>query len=334
MSDRTRVGPWPDRDDSPQPAFLAPGARGRRFTLIGMRRPQLRTIVGLLAAASVSCVAHPRGPTTMVSNTGQQRPLPRTELQVISAQAAAARGLEGRPISRDFGAGQDGTKLVAELLSDAEKQGAQAVGQIGITLIASHADGPMACRTDILPETISETRSIPASRRLVPVQRPVSRLVTEQQYRCHMVSEPHTRSVTESRQECHMVSHPVTRTRTTYSYQYDSFTHSSRSVPRTETYTAYESRNECRSVPHYTTRTENVMRSECRMEPMTHTVTRYEFQYETQYVPPRLETIAHHRLRESEPTCLALDPTGDRPATATNRIEATFYFPANAPARP
>jgi hypothetical protein len=267
----------------------------------------------------------------MVTKEGARQPLPRTEVQVVAAEDATRRGLVGRPQSREFGEGQDGTTLVSDLLTEAQRQGAVAVSDIGVTLISQGPEGPLGCRTSILPETVAESRTIPAGTTMVPVQKPVSRLVTESEYRCHMVSHPETRSVTESHQSCQSVSHPVTRTRTTYSYQYDSFTHSSRSVPRTESYTTYESRYECRSEPRSVTRTEYVSRNECHMEPVTHTVTRYEFQYETRYVPPRLETITHHRLHESEPACEALVPPAGAPGAPapplpSNRIEATFYF--------
>jgi hypothetical protein len=272
----------------------------------------------------------------MVSTSGKQTPMRPTEVRVVAAADATTAGWVARPVSHTFGAGRDGTELVSSLISEAERQGALAISDIAITLGAPAENGPTECRTSILPETISETHYTAPTHRMVPVQKPVSRMVTESQYRCHMESHPETRSVTEYTQRCQSVSRPVTRTRTTYSYQYDSFTHSSRSVPRTESYTSYESHQECHSEPQHRTRTENVMKNVCRSEPVSHMVTRYEFQYETQYVPPRLETLTHHRLREATPVCYALEaPAGaaeGEPAPAVaekpaNRIEAVFYFP-------
>jgi len=314
--------------------------------------------VGLLPAiAFVGCVP-PQGPTAMVSKSGKQTPMRPSEVRVVAAVEAAAAGWTGRPVSRTFGAGRDGTELVSTLLAEAERGGAVAVSDITITLAASTEDGPAECRTQILPERVSETRLTPATHRLVPVQRMVSRMVTEPQYRCHMESRPETRSVTTYELRCRSVSRPVTRTRTTYSHQYDSRTRSSRSVPRTESYTTYESRQECHSEPVHRMKTETVMKNVCRHETTTRTVTRYEHHWQSQYVPPRLETLTHHRLREGTPDCYALNPpaaaaapaapeanadagTGastsvdagagagvaPQPPAPANRIEAVFYFP-------
>ena len=269
-------------------------------------------------------------------------------MRVVAAGEAASAGWLGRPVAHTFGPGRDGTELVSALISEAEQQGAVAISDIAITLAAPGDDGPTECRTQILPETVSETRLTPARHRMVSLHKPVSRLVTEPHYRCHMESRPETRSVTEYEQRCRSVSRPVTRTRTTYSHQYDSRTRSSRSVPRTESYTTYESRQECRSEPVHRTRTHNVMKNVCRYETVTHTVTRYEHQWQSQYVPPRLETFTHHRLREGTPDCYALErpgaapasdadsgpdaavavaPASPPPAPPANRIEAVFYFP-------
>ena len=253
---------------------------------------------------------------------------------VVSADEAARRGLVAHPLSRDFGPDEDGTKLVDDLLAEAKRQGATAVSDISVSLASRAAEGPVACRTEILPETVAETRTIPGGSQLVSVQRPVQRMVTESEYRCHTTSHPgDARSTTEYHQSCHTVSRPVSRTRTTYSYQYDSFTHSSRSVPHTQSYTEYQSHQECRSEPQLKTRTESVSRNECRMEPVTHMVTRYEFQLESRYVPPRLETFTRFRLHETEPQCALVAPAAAPPAGAAdtpplpaNHIDAVLYF--------
>jgi hypothetical protein len=244
---------------------------------------------------------------------------------VISADEASSSKLVGRPFLLPFGGDRDGTELVELVLAEAERAGATAVGDISVTLAVVREGRRIECRTAILPETVTESVWRPASHHLVPVSRPVSRMVTEQQYRCHMVSRPETRQVTEYQQRCRMESRPVMRTRTTYSYS------GSRSVPRTETYTTYESRQECRSEPVQRTRTDYVSKNECRYEPHSHMVTRYEHQLETRYVPPRLETFQRHRLRETDPVCYEIDaarPDASVAPSAAHRIEATLYFTA------
>src|SRR5262245_21277508 len=301
---------------------------------------------GLFLVMAAGCLPPP-GPTEVVSRGGQKKPLRPADVRVIAAAEAASSNLVGRPLSLTFGGGRDGTELVEQVFAEGERRGAVAVGSISVTLAADRDGRPIACRTAILPETVSESRWTPPSHRLVSVSKPVSRMVTERQYRCHLVSHPETRHVMEYQQRCRTVSRPVTRTRTTYSYQYSS--RGSRSVPRTESYTSYESHQDCHSEPVSRTRTEYVSKNECRYESQTHFVTRYEHQLETQYVPPRLETFQRHRLRETEPVCYEVDdrPTAsagegpedgpDGPAepdapptsaaqTVPNRIDATLYF--------
>jgi hypothetical protein len=302
----------------------------------------------LLALAVAGCAT--AGPTEVVSRSGQTTALQPVGLRVIAPAEASASGFAGRPFVLPFGGDRDGTELVGLVLAEAERQGAVALGDISVTLAAAQDGRPIACRTAILPETVQETRWVPPSTRMVPVSKPVSRLVTENHYRCRPVSQSQTRYVTEYRQDCRTVSRPVTRTRTTHSYQYSPT--GSRSVPRTETYTSYESRQECRSEPVHRTKTEYVTKNECRYETQSHTVTRYEHQLESRYVPPRLETFEKHRLREAEPVCYSREgavtppppphdggappaaataPTGPPAPAASNRIEATFYFRAASP---
>jgi hypothetical protein len=300
------------------------------------------TTVGWLAVALVAAGCRPPGPTEIVSRSGQKTRLRPAGVRVIAAAEASSK-LSGRPFLLPFGGGRDGTELVGLVLAEAERAGAAAVGDINVTLATVRDGQPIECRTAILPETVTESRWVPSSHRLVSVSKPVSRMVTEQQYRCHLVSRPETRHVTEYQQRCRSVSRPVTRTRTTYSYQYSRT--GSRSVPRTESYTTYESRQECHSEPVSRMKTDYVSKNECRYEPHTRMVTRYEHQLETQYVPPRLETFQRHRLRETEPVCYEIDagaeaaptrsadesdaaPLPDPPPAPAprNRIEAVLYF--------
>jgi hypothetical protein len=302
-----------------QPGVVTSAARGRAAA---------RVLPAVLAAGCATA----QGPTEVVSRSGQATPLTPAALRVIPAAEAASSGLVGRPFVLPFGADRDGTELVGLVLAEAERQGAAALGDINVSLAAVREGRPIECRSAILPETVQESRWIPSSHRMVSVTKPVSRLVTEQQYRCQPVSRLESRQVMEYEQRCHSVSRPVTRNRTTYSYQYGRG--GSRSVPRTETYTTYESRQECRSEPVSRTRTEYVSKNECRYEPRSHTVTRYEHQLESRYVPPRLETFDRHRLRETEPVCYEIDAAPPTPPETGNRIEATLYFPAGAATAP
>lgn len=285
----------------------------------------------------------------VVAPDGESTPIAPRGLRVVSHAEAAHSGLTSQRVLLGFGSGADGSQLIERVLDQAKARNARLVSDISINLVSTGEGGTTECRTAVVPESVTETRQIPGRFRTVPVQQPVTRTVTEQQYRCHTTSRLETRMVTEHQQRCHQVSHPVTRTRTTYSTQYDSFSKSSRSVPHTQSYTETEYRQECRSEPVQRMRTQSVPHNDCHFEPVTHTVTRYEFQLASQYVPPRTEVYQRHRLRELEPVCIALDapspaPTSPAdpdaaagPETATalpeadapapkSRIEALFYF--------
>jgi hypothetical protein len=74
-----------------------------------------------------------------------------------------------------------------------------------------------------------------------------------------------------------------------------------------------------------------VSKTECSYQPVTRTVTRYEFQLESRYVPPRMETVTRQRLRELDPVCYQLEAAADDPALAPpartrgNRIEGRIF---------
>jgi hypothetical protein len=65
--------------------------------------------------------------------------------------------------------------------------------------------------------------------------------------------------------------------------------------------TTYESQYECKSEPVTRMRSEMVHKTECGYESVTRMVTRYEFQLESTYVPPHMETLTRQRLRELDP---------------------------------
>ena len=247
--------------------------------------------------------------------------------KVVAPEEAQRSGLVELTLRTPFEAGADGTQLVEEFLARADKERVELVTDLAIYLqTRDPRDGrAVECRTSIVPETVTVAREIPAHYERVSVSRPVPRTVTESEQRCMPVSKMENKPHTEQQQKCGMVSRPVTRTRTAYRSQYDSYSKSYSQVPYTETYTAYESRYECRSEPVTRYRLESVTRTECKPHMVTKTVTRYEFQFETRFIPTRLETITRQRLRELDPECYAV-PVGGPPSSAlVNRIEARAF---------
>jgi hypothetical protein len=286
-----------------------------------------RSLLGpALAIAFTACV--PSQQYGYQAASGPERPLPPVRAEVVTAERAAQEALPGEPLSFGFGPDADGTQLVADFLARADAAGAAMVSDLAIYLRTLRDGHVVECRTEIVPETVTSSRWKPAHTERVPVSRPVTRTVTEYEQRCTTVTRSQSRMVTEYQQRCRSVTRPVTRTRTTYSSSYDSFSKSYRSTPRTETYTAYESRQECRSEPVTRYRTERVPHRECRSHPVSRSVTRYEFQYETRFVPGRLETLGRQRLRELEPVCYVVAgdaATSNAPGASGNRIEGTLH---------
>lgn len=204
------------------------------------------------------------------------------EIPVVGADAA--RSLSGKWVELEvpFVAGEDTTAPMLAFLQRARDSGAKAVTGIEIQVVVSDVKAPSLCTTPISPrgrpKSVSEVATHPA------------RL----EYRSQMV--PVTQVVTENRYECHLVSKPVTRYETEYQYQYDAISHSSRSVPVSRFVTHYELQNDC------------------GYRPVTHMVTRYEWQSRSHYIPPQWNIIQRTHvewdLTEGEPRCDPL-PSGD-----------------------
>jgi hypothetical protein len=195
---------------------------------------------------------------------------PKPPVKIVHRAAIADQGLSSRPLSIEFGHREDGTRLIQEIIAQAERQGARYLTDLRISI----SDGKERCTTEVFPQSepraVVETRVIPGRTETRSVPRQVTRSVTEYEYRCHSVMRPGQ------------------TTETYYEYQYDYASHSSRSVPRTRSVTRYQSQNECRS------------------EPVTRMVTRDEFQLQSEYVPPRFETFVQHHtdMVESIPYCV------------------------------
>ena len=246
------------------------------------------------------------------AKTPEQK-LPPVEAKVVAIAEATASGLPSQPIQIAFDTGRDGTELVVELLKRADAANATYVADLAVYVETTRDGKAVECRSEIVPETVTESRFHPAENRSVSVSRPVTQMVTEQEYRCHSATSYEMKTVTEYEQQCGSTSVPVQRTRSVYSG----------SMPRTEYYTDYENRYECKQVPVSRSRSEPVTRQQCGSEPVTHSVTRYEFQLENQFVPAHYELLTRQRLHELEPACYLIDT--EAPSVHANRIEGKIF---------
>ena len=197
------------------------------------------------------------------------------EIRIVKREQLAELELKELNFSMPFGEKQDGTHLVETFLLQAKNQGAKYVSDLSTTLTNKKGDEYEVCTTRITPEekvsSITESNYKPGTVNNTYVQKPVSRMTTEYEYRCAPVLRP------------------VQRMETVYQSQYDSSSKSYRSVPSTR----YVTRNE--------------YQQECRSEPVTRYVTRYESQLEAQYIAPLWErvtkTYSEWKLVESAPVC-------------------------------
>lgn len=206
---------------------------------------------------------------------------------VIAQQEATRHDLRPIQLVLPFSDGQDGTRLLVAYLDEARRRGASYVSDVAFFIVRDNGGLPVECRTGVYPEEEVVSPMIPGSFRYVPVNRPVRRMVTDWEYRCHMVSRP------------------VSKMLTTYRTSYDSSARSTLSVPETHSVTSYE------------------MQSDCRSEPVTRWVTRYEFEIESQFVPPHLEYVSTQHLKKADPICYSLD--GAAASQRANRIEGVAY---------
>jgi hypothetical protein len=291
-----------------------------------LRRLLVLAILGVGGAGCEPPIGYedPHVPGVAVVNAPEiQEKEVREENLVVASGIARAKGLTARDEAQAFGADQDGTKLLVDFLGRARDRGARYVSDISIYFATTREEKPVECKIGVYPEDAVVPVEVPAHTALVPAQVPVTRMVTEQEYRCRFVPKQVTRSETQYEQRCHMVSKPVTSYETTYTTQYDYASKSTRSVPQTRSVTHYESQNECRSEPVMRQVMRTEMQNECSFEPVTHSVTRYEFQLQMHFVPARLDYVQQKKLAQSDPVCYAL-PEGEPPKG--NRIEAKIYL--------
>jgi hypothetical protein len=215
---------------------------------------------------SAACI--PPGSATSSKSAAAARD---DDLPFLSTEDAEKRGLVGEPLRIDLDATQDGTKMLVGALTYAKKRGAVGVSEVSVVL-PGEKEG-VECRSSIHSEATTEERVVPGHTTLVPVTKPVTRMVTQ------------------SRQVCRLESKPYTEMQTTYTTQYDSISKTTRSVPQQRMVSK--------------TRFENV----CRYEPYTSMQTFYEYQSEQRYTPPSTEYLKSRKLVTSEPLCYEAEGT-------------------------
>jgi len=241
-----------------------------------------------LALASTSCGA------TRRRRLGHEPPHVKG-IRIIDGATARREKLVGQRHVLRFGRNQDGTQLVLDFLEQAKRAGARYVSDIRIELAVKRRGERRRCSTRLVP--------FPRGMR-VPVKHTIpGRTVTRR------VPKLVTRTVTEQVYVCRSVSRPVTRYVTRYESRYDYSSRSYRSVPVSRAETRYESRQQCRH------------------QPRTRTVSRYEYQLQTRYIPPQVRIIAKRftdmDLLESKPVCTL---SAEKGATRLpHRIVGTIY---------
>ncbi len=287
-------------------------------------------LILLLAALLPACdpipegYIHPAAPDVpIVASAPPRAPdQPPPETLVVPAAQAQKSGLPAARSYLAFGPDQDGTKLLADFLQKAHARGARYASDIAFYFVTEKDGRKTECRVGVAPEDEIQTVAVPGRTEGVSQMVPVTKNVTEMQYRCRLTSKMVTGPETHMENRCRMVSKPYTRTETTYTMQYDAFSKTTRSVPQTRTVTDYRLENECRMESVTKTVTKSQMVNECGMESVTHTVTRYEFQYQTRFIPPHFASITTKKLRETEPVCRALSEGEE---SRGNRLEGALY---------
>ena len=291
----------------------------------------MRTPLLLLPAALLlACVPvpegyiHPAAPDVpIIASPPPRAPdQPPPETLIVPAARAQKSGLPEARSFLAFGPDQDGTKLLADFLRKAQGRGARYASDIAFYFVTDRDGRKTECRIGIVPEDEIQTIAVPGRTEGVSQMVPVARSVTEMQYRCRLTSKMVTGPEMHMENRCRMVSKPHTRTETTYTTQYDSFSKTTRSVPQTRMVTDYRMENECQMESVTKIVTKSQMVNECGMESVTRTVMRYEFQYQTRFIPPHFASITTKKLRETEPVCRALSEGEE---SKGNRLEGALY---------
>jgi hypothetical protein len=289
--------------------------------------------VGLGSALGCHDKPVPRAPVA------QAAPREAGPAQVVSHQEAVRLG-GATPLVIPFGLGRDGTKLVVEVMKRADAARAAGIADLAIILQSRRDDQLVECRAEVVQESVTAPQWQPPKHRVVPLDPPVTRTVTEWVYQCGPVTRAEMRSRTDHEQQCGLVTRAVPRSTTVYSAStanaVSAVTNtvpsrastSASFVPFTDFYTEYSSVYECESVPVVRVGPELVIDTRCAPELHTRTVTRHEFQFAQQYIPAHFEAFPRQRLRELEPVCYTVDAHPGTAVAPRNRIEGVVLMRA------
>jgi hypothetical protein len=295
----------------------------------------VRTISPLVAASALVAACTPvHEYSFQAAGGGPERGLPPTHVRVATNEDNEARAVPAKLVAIPFGPDRDSVALVSQFLARADEAKAVVVTDLAIYSRTTRDGVALECRTEIIPETVTDSEWVPEHSELRGRYEPVTRTVTENQTSCGTTMKTESHMVTEYERQCHYVTRPVQRTRTVYRTHYDSFSKSSVSSPETESYTDYSSEYECNEEPVTRYKTEEVPHYGCTSEPVTRTVTRDEYKLENEFVPGRNELTSRQHLRELDPVCYPA-PTdsvmapGSRPSG--NRIQGKLHIRPHAP---
>jgi hypothetical protein len=279
-------------------------------------------VLGVLAPAAgtgggIAC--HGRSQTATPA-AAEPRP-PVDQAQVVSREEAARHG-HPIPLAIPFATGRDGTKLVADFLARADAARAERITDLAIVIQTRRDEQVIECRSEVVPEAVTSAAWRPSPSRLVPLDPPVTRTVTEWVYQCQPVTHTETRSRIENEDRCVTVTRAVPTSAAAFSHSGGG--RSPAVMPYTDFYLEYRSVQECQKVPVMRARSELVTETKCAPELMTRTVTRHEFQLEQEYIPGHFEAFTRQRLRELDPVCYTPDaPTS--PTAEHNRIQGLLF---------
>lgn len=256
------------------------------------RRPGLQDAV---ITSDPDAHAAPTPPQPAQAQAAAQAPAG-APVPIVGARNPLARGPE-QGLVVQFGPDQDGTQLLVDFLEEARARGAVSASDVNLVFVTTRQGKPLECRFGVQPEGDFARIPLPAGATLVPLGKPVTQEVTENERRCDAMTLPSQTMTTGSEYRC---------------------SYAAVQGPFQRSYV-------CRVVPTTRLSTEKNARTACRYEPVTRTVTRYDFELASRFVPPQLEQVQEAKLVETQPVCYAPPPGPEGPALG-NRLEAKLHF--------
>jgi hypothetical protein len=145
-----------------------------------------KALTGLLGFAAVACGGASQR-YTVIERSDHERELPPVHARVVSAAHAARSGLSERPLVVNFDRGSDDGTLVGTFLRRADARGARLVTDVVLVERELQEGRRVECRRAIVPEDVIEETQHAATARRVSTRKPVTRFVTEKEYRCKTV---------------------------------------------------------------------------------------------------------------------------------------------------